>query len=213
MGLPILKSKQRDGLGKSSTKKIRLKKLTPGVVYGLKQENRHVVIDSRDLDRLFRSEKQGRNVIMQLEIETLDGKVDHEQVMAYQIQRNTLTRNLDHIDFIRVSDTSMVRATVPILLEGRSPGIKMGGVLVQNLRQLVIKSLPQSIPEAIVVDMTKLKINDFFKVKDLGLDGVEIISNRDDTIVRITAPRNMVEDNFSEDETESNETGGTSDAE
>lgn len=211
MGLPILKSKQRESLGKSSTKKIRLEKLTPGVIYGMNQENRHVVIDSRDLDRIFRSEKKGRNVTMQIEIESPDGKVDHEHVMAYQIQRNALTRNLDHIDFIRVTDNVKVRASVPIILEGNSPGVKMGGILVQKLRQLVIKCLPQAIPEYIAVDMTKLKVNDFFKVKNLQFDGIEIISNVEDTIVRIAAPRNLIEDGFSDDETESDGSQTSSD--
>jgi len=211
MGLPTLKTKERLTFGKSNTKKIRYEKKTPAVIYGLNKKNRHVTFDPRDIERLFRNEKNGRNTQIELDIETEKG-TEKETVLAYQIQKNAITQFIEHIDFIRTSDKVKVRAVVPVELIGNAPGLKMGGVLIHKLRDIVVKCLPQDIPATIKVDMTQLKVNEFFKVKDLKLGDIEIISNNDDTIVRIAAPRTLIEESEESTETEEGEDGDVSES-
>jgi large subunit ribosomal protein L25 len=193
MGLPTLKTKERTTFGKSSTKKLRYQGLIPAVIYGEDKEAIHVVFELRDIQHLFRTEENGRNTIIELEIETKK-ETKKETVLTYQMQNNAITRTIEHIDFIRISDKTKIRATVSVELEGSAPGIKLGGVLIHQLREVVIKCLPQNIPSSIKVDMSKLDINDFIKVKDLNLGEISLITSLDDTIVRIAAPRTLVEE-------------------
>ena len=93
MGLPILKTQQRLKFGKSSSKKIRASGLVPAVIYGEKQDPVHISFDPRDIQRLFRNEKKGRNTVITIEIENEKKKLT-ETVMTYQLQINPITRML-----------------------------------------------------------------------------------------------------------------------
>lgn len=210
MGLPTLKTKERTHFGKSSAKKLRCQGLTPAVVYGEKKDPVHVILNPRDIERLFRNEEKGRNTLITLEIEG-EKKTQTESVMVYQIQKNAITQFIEHVDFIRVLEKTAIRAIVPVSLVGSAPGLKMGGVLIHKLREIVIKCLPQDIPVSFDVDMTQLKVDEFFKVKDLNLGDITIISNLDDTIVRIAAPRTVVEETDEESDSEDGEEGDDAD--
>lgn len=209
MGLPTLKTKERVTFGKASAKKLRKEGRIPSVIYGQEKEPIHVVLDPRDLERVFRKNEKGKNTMIELEVETEKG-TKKEIVLTYQIQSDAITRAIEHIDFIRTSDKTKISAVVPIELEGQATGLKMGGVLIHKLREIVIKSLPQDIPVSIKVDIGTMNIGDFFKVKDLTLGSISIVSNIDDTIVRIAAPRTAVEieESLAEDTEEEGEGEG-----
>ena len=53
MGLPTLKTKERVTFGKASAKKLRKEGRIPSVIYGQEKEPIHVVLDPRDLERVF----------------------------------------------------------------------------------------------------------------------------------------------------------------
>lgn len=214
MGLPTLKTKERVTFGKASAKKLRKEGRIPSVIYGQEKEPIHVVLDPRDLERVFRKNEKGKNTMIELEVETEKG-TKKEIVLTYQIQSDAITRVIEHIDFLRTSDKTKIRAVVPIELEGQAPGLKMGGVLIHKLREIVIKSLPQDIPASIKVDIGTMNVGDFFKVKDLTLGSISIVSNIDDAIVRIASPRTAVEieESLAEDTEEEEGEGAVSETE
>ena len=47
---------------------------------------------------------------------------------------------------------------IPVKLTGTSPGVKMGGKLVQKLRKLRVKALPKDMPQAVEVSIAKMEV-------------------------------------------------------
>ncbi len=117
----------------------------------------------------------------------LDGK--KHAVLVREKQRNVITGTLLHIDFQVVSLTEVIRTKVSIEITGTAPAIKdNNGILVTGVDQIEVESLPQDLPEKMVVDTSGLaNIGDGIYVRDLvAPQKVTILSNPEEMIVIIT---------------------------
>jgi large subunit ribosomal protein L25 len=182
-----LKLEKREDLGKNKVKQIRAEGKVPAVVYGLEKEPVSVLTTPRDLIDLFKN-PLGTNIVFEGDVA---GK--KEKLITYRIERDAISQEVLHVDFLRVEDSRPIKVDVPLILEGVAPGQKMGGVLIQKTSELRIHSVPGNIPEKIVIDLSKMQIGDYVKVKDIPTeDKFVFITNNDDTVVRIAAPRKVV---------------------
>jgi large subunit ribosomal protein L25 len=93
------------------------------------------------------------------------------------------------IDFLELFDDKPVSLNVPIKLTGTSPGVKMGGKLVQKLRKLKVNALPGDIPQYIEVSLEPLEVGKSTRVGQIKLDNARILNNADDTIVSVIMSR------------------------
>ena len=99
-----------------------------------------------------------------------------------------------HVDLLRIVEGTPVSVTVPVRLEGVAPGTKMGGVLIQKLKEVKINCLPSKIPTAIILNVGELMIGDFVTIKKLKeISGFDILQTELETVVRLAAPRTVVE--------------------
>ena len=180
-----LEVSQRSELRKNQVKKLRAADKIPGVVYGQKKDPVQVTVDRRALEQSFKN-PNGINTIVEI---TLDGK--KEPVMAYNISKDAITQRIIHVDFIRIDEKTAVRVDVPLEVEGTAPGVKMGGMLLHRLRRIVLKCLPKDIPSIIKVNVSNLKLDTYFQVKDLPTeDGkFEYVTNSTDIVLQVVAPR------------------------
>ncbi|GIR28832.1 hypothetical protein CM15mP43_04560 [bacterium] len=72
--------------------------------------------------------------------------------------------------------------------------MKNGGVIQTLSNEIKIKCLPTNIPNVIEINISDLNIGDTLRVKDIKpMDGIEILSNPESTIISILAPRLVVE--------------------
>jgi large subunit ribosomal protein L25 len=94
-----------------------------------------------------------------------------------------------HVDLMGVRLTEKITVEVPIHLLGTAAGVKEGGTMQQVLRTLEIKCLPLDIPEAINVDISHLNIHDAVYVRDLQTEKIEILTDREQIVVSVLAPR------------------------
>ena len=166
---------------------LRRQGLVPVHVYGVQIEPASLQVESRTLIRLLA--QVGRNVPVSVEY---DGGNKENICFVREVQRHPVTEDIIHVDFLRVDVSQRITAEVPVILEGAPPGVtQMGGVLLQNLQSLLVEALPMEMPSAIHVDITILV--DFEKtivVGDMSLAGdVAILSDPDEMIARVTAPR------------------------
>ena len=95
-----------------------------------------------------------------------NGKTSEETVVAYDIQRDVISRQIIHVDFLRVNEKNEI-VTIPINLNGIAPGTKKGGVLIKKMDTVFIQSLPKNMPATIEIDLTSLDVNEYIAVKDL----------------------------------------------
>ncbi len=69
-------------------------------------------------------------------------------------------------------------------------GVKEGGILEQELREIEVEGLPDAIPENIEIDITNLKIGESIYLKDIKPpQGVRFLVETEHVIVTILAPK------------------------
>ena len=187
-----MKVKEREGRGKEYVKQLRQANFSPGVIYGLGGDNLLVEFQTSLFEKLLKSD-YGRNIVIDLSIERGE-KLVSERVMIYDMERDCLTDQLIHVDFLRVKDDVPVKVTIPIRLVGVCPGVKQGGVLVQKMDSIVVKCDISEIPKVYDIDLSVLNVGDFITVQTLADQlSYSILSHHQDTIVRVGAPRVQIE--------------------
>jgi len=79
---------------------------------------------------------------------------------------------------------------VPIHLTGGQPaGVKDGGILHHNTREIHIECLPSAMPDSIEVDASHLNINQGIHLKEIPKpEGVRFLDDPDQMVVSVAAP-------------------------
>ncbi|KPL03948.1 MAG: hypothetical protein AMJ73_04985 [candidate division Zixibacteria bacterium SM1_73] len=182
----MLKAKARDKFGKEHVKKLRRKGVIPAVVYGAEISPLPLEVEAKSFHALLRS-GLGENVIITLNID--DPKNGDKKVLIREIQRDPVWGNILHIDFQQISLTKKLTINVPVHLVGTPLGVQQdGGILQHVLRELEVECLPTDIPEKIEVDVSNLKIGDSIHVGDIKLEGAELLSDPQGSIVSVVPP-------------------------
>ena len=179
--MSVLTGKIREPNGKSAARKFRSDECIPAVVYGL-NDNVSLSVNPKELSKLI--EAKGRNVLIELKV---DGdKAENRNVVLQEFQTHPLKPGWVHIDFLEIDVTKKIKAKIPVVLVGVSPGEKQGGHVNHIIRTLEIESLPTDIPEKIEVQMGEIELNQMIHVSDLNLGGsVSIINNPNDVVVNV----------------------------
>ncbi|HAA37865.1 MAG TPA: 50S ribosomal protein L25/general stress protein Ctc [Firmicutes bacterium] len=175
----------RTAATKGQLKALRKSGAVPGIVYGKKTDPIPVTVDSKDITAILQS-PSGVNTLVDLNV---DG--NKETVMIKELTRDILLADRYlHVDFLRISLRDKLEVQVPITLVGEAVGVKDGGILQQQLREVTLKCLPTSIPESVELDISGLAIGESLTVADLTVPAdSEFISEADEVIVSIIAPR------------------------
>ena len=176
-------SKREAGKGKASS--LRNKGLIPAVLYGKGVEPMTIAVNEKNLELAVRSEA-GMNVLFDLNIEGASKVVS--RIREYQA--DPIDRNFTHVDFQAIDLTQKMVVEVPIVLTGKSKGVKEGGVLVLDRRTLNVKCLPDHIPGKIEIDITEVVIGHSIHINDIKLpEGVECHHDVNFAIVSVVAPQ------------------------
>lgn len=184
----------RQNVGKRDTKQLRYEGRVPAVLYG-KEDQVHFSVSAADL----------RQVLYTPEVLFIDLDIEGRKTKAIvqDAQFHPLKEQVLHIDFLELSDDKAIKMNIPIKITGTSPGVRMGGVLVQKLRRLRVQALPTDIPSEIEVAIDKLKIGNSVRVEEIEIENAKILNNFDDTIVAVVTSRVMTaEEEDEEDEEE-----------
>ena len=190
----ILNAEHREVTGKK-VKVLRRQGYLPAVLYGVGIESIPIKLDLKEASKVISA--AGSSTLVMLKI----GKKQH-QVLVRETQRQVIRRGLQHVDFLKVAMDVAIRAEVPIEFVGEAPAvIDLGGVLVTELVEIEIESLPADLPDQVTVDLELLaEITDTIKVGDLSFgEGVEVITSPDDVITRVIY---QVEEEIEEEELE-----------
>jgi large subunit ribosomal protein L25 len=167
----------RSQVGSRANKRLRDAGKLPGVVYGHKEAVVPVVLPKKEVVNHL---NKGTHVFSL----ALDGKA--ENVLVKEVQYDHLGIEVIHVDFARVNLDERVTVTVPIELKGDPVGEKDGGVLQQVLNEIEVECLVTEIPNAIVVMVGDLKIDDAIHVKELKLPpGVKPLQDEDAVVAQV----------------------------
>ncbi len=177
----------RKQLGKGASRQLRREGMIPAVIYG-KNESKAVYVEAREFDKKFH--RISENTLITIKI----GRKKHE-VLIKDYQENTLKNYMVHIDFYEVEQGKLLRTNIPIHLEGSPKGVKEGGLLEQTLHEIEVECTPKDIPENFTVNIASLEMGESLHVESLEVpEGVKILTDLDQTIATITAPRKEAEE-------------------
>jgi large subunit ribosomal protein L25 len=179
-----LEVSRREQAGKGIARKLRQQGRVPAVVYGAHKEPVAISVDRKAVTDLIQKSDHGVRSIFLLKMAGTD---QQRHAMIKDIQINPLNRKMEHIDFVRVLMDEAVRVTVPVHIVGTAPGVKEGGMLDTQLRDLHIECLPNQIPDSVEVDISGLQMHTFLRVSDLKLpEGVKVLDDEDRVVVGVT---------------------------
>jgi len=176
-----LKGKIREGRGKGANRKLRATGMLPAVVYG-GNSTVSLTVNPKELKKLV--QKEGLNSLIELIIE---GDSEPKRVVVIKDhQQHPIRPGWEHADFLEVDMKQAIKVDVPIILEGHSPGEKLGGMVEHNLHTLSVKCLPGEIPESIKVDMTQVQLDQVVHISDLTVgDNIEILDHLSEAVVSV----------------------------
>ncbi len=182
-----LEVQSREETGKNANRRLRATGLIPAVVYGGDLDPVAIQVDRRTLHDLFK-QTGGENAVFLLKLAGTDQK---RHSMVRDLTIDPITRQVIHIDFLRVLMTEKVKVQVPINLEGTPVGVKNeGGVLDFITREVEVECLPGDIPQSLELDVSDLEIGSHCEVKDLEVPaGVELMVELDKVIVAVAHSR------------------------
>jgi large subunit ribosomal protein L25 len=179
----VLKATKRDVIGKQ-VKAMRRAGQLPAVIYGRRLDPIAIALDAHSAGLAL-------GKLTSSSLVTIDVDGTKYPALVREKQRNYIKGNLTHVDFLAVSLTEKIRASIRIELKGVSAAVKdFNAILVHGLEELEVECLATDLPERIVVDISALKqVGDGIHVSDLNVaDNIRILDDADIMIAVATAP-------------------------
>ncbi|MGC8856019.1 MAG: 50S ribosomal protein L25 [Anaerolineae bacterium] len=177
----VLQGTKRDVTGKQ-VKALRRQGKLPAVIYGRHVEPLNITLDAHTAQKVLSKVTSSSLVTI-----VVDGK--EYPALVREKQRDFIKGNLLHVDFLAVSLTEKIRATVRVEITGVSPAVKdFNAVLVTNLDELEVECLPGDLPERFVVDISSLaQVGDAIYVRDVIVpQSVRVLNDPDEVVVVAT---------------------------
>jgi len=200
----VLEASKRSRIGKKVAPLRREGKL-PAILYGKSIEKPiPVTLNGAETEKVLRTASSSSLIVVNIEGE-------EHTTLVRDFQVDYVRGTLQHVDFLVVSLTEKVRASVAVVVEGVAPIIEEeGGLLVSGTEQVEVESLPQNLPERFLVDVSVLEsFGSSLHVRDLAVpEDVTILTDLDELLVVATAPAlEEVEEEVLDEELEEGEEG------
>jgi large subunit ribosomal protein L25 len=193
-----LEVSRRESTGKEVAKKLRAAGKVPAVVYGGHRESVAIAVDRKAVSELIQKSEHGIRSVFLLKMAGTD---QQRHAMIKEVTINPISRKMTHIDFVRVVMDEKVKVTVPVHINGLAIGVKEGGLLDFQVREVHVECFPNQIPDSIEVDVTPLGPHDYYRVKDLvPPEGVKILDDPERVVVGVTIARAEVSETPAVDE-------------
>jgi large subunit ribosomal protein L25 len=184
-----LSAEARDRAGKGASRHLRREGRVPAVIYGGNEEPTQIHLEEKGLVKML---KTGHFMNSVVQIEVGDSRT---RTLPKDVQFHPVTDRPLHVDFLRIGEHSQVTVNVPVRFEneGRSPGLKRGGVLNIVRHEIELVCDAAEIPDDVVIDLTGTDVGDSIHISAVTLpQGAKpTIEDRDFTIATIAAPSGM----------------------
>jgi large subunit ribosomal protein L25 len=173
----------RSNVGKKDAAALRNAELVPCVLYG-QGEQTHFAVKRNDIDKIVFSPEV---YLVELEIEGKKAKG-----IIRELQQHPTKDTIQHVDFLELSDSKPVRVGLPVRVTGSSKGVMAGGKLMQTFRRLNCVGLAKDLPDAITLDVSKLKIGKSVRVGQIEIPGVKFLDPANAVVVSVKMARGAV---------------------
>lgn len=171
--------------GTGASRRMRHNGQTPGVIYSSGGAATSIELEHNPLFHALR--KDGvRHSVLDLE---LDGTT--EQVILRDVQVHPFKPMILHVDLQRVQADEKITVKIPLKFVGgeKSPAVKVAGQRVKAaVFNVKITCLPKDLPNALIVDASKLEASQAIKASELVLpEGVTLVLGKQKEITLAVA--------------------------
>lgn len=176
---------KRKTIGRTSANALRRDGKVPCILYG-----------GKDILHFEAIEKDFKHLVYTPDIHMIKLDVGGKQVDAIlkDIQFHPVTDRIQHVDFLEVISDKPVVMDVPVRFNGTAVGVKEGGQMLKKLIKIRVKGLISKIPATIEINVEKMKIGDYIRIKDINYDGITFLHEPVVTIVAVKTTRAVVEE-------------------
>ncbi|MFI3244164.1 MAG: 50S ribosomal protein L25 [Akkermansia sp.] len=164
MATQTLKATKREVVGTGKLNALRAQDIIPAVIYGTEVEgNINIQATKADVRNMLNAEATA-NFIVNID---LDGTTI--MALVKDIQRNFLTDAITHIDFLAVTENTVVKTKTPLKLVGTPVGVAMGGVVHQIVHEIPVQCAVKDIPCCITADISAVEYKTSFRLGQVEL--------------------------------------------
>ncbi len=173
--------------GKGPMRQLRMKGITPAVVYGAGKENVSLQFETKELfQQLLKINR--KNAIVTLNI---DGS-GSRNVLVQDVQTDPVKDTLVHVDFYEIDIDKNRVFEVPLNFVGNAKGCDLGGMLEVGLSKIALEAKPLDIPDQVDVVISELNIGDGIKVSDVVVpENVTVKTDLDKVCVSVVSAKKV----------------------
>ena len=186
----------RVNVGKKDATALRNAGRVPCVLYGTGEQT-HFHVKLNDIEKIVLSPE-----VYQVHLD-VEGK--KARGIIRELQQHPVTDRIRHVDFLEITDTKPVTVGLPVRLTGASRGVLAGGRLMQVFRILRSTVLVQDLPDAITLDISKLRIGQSIRVKAIDIPGITFLDPANAVVVSVKMARGAVKGADADDDEEEEE--------
>lgn len=174
-------AEKREDLGKKGNKAVRKEGKIPAVLYG-----------GANTVNLKVEPMAVRDVIYTPDFKLAELDVDGSKHKCFvkDIQWHPVTDEILHIDFLELVEGKPVKVNVPVRYKGTSPGVKVGGKLMTQMRSVKIKCTPENLVDELHLDISGLELGQAIRVRDIEVPAnIEVMSVAAAPVANVEVPR------------------------
>lgn len=181
-----IRTEPRTKLGTSECRRLRRSGRIPANIIGHGEEPQAVSVT----EDAFRPVLATGHKVVDLSV---DGKT--QKALVRDVQWDTFSQLVQHIDFVRVDATERMVVDVPVVLRGTPPGVTAGGVLDHHMHTLSVEAPAVKLPDQIEVRVLDLQIGDAIHVRDLQAPpDATWMDDPDQIVVQVNEPVEIPEE-------------------
>ncbi len=170
MAILRLAAEPREDVGSRAAARLREAGYIPANLYSKGQPSTLLKLEASSWSK---------HLTDQLNLVRLEFPDGGDQVVALkEIQRDPMTQEVIHVDFLGVKMDEAVEFHVLVKFEGTPEGVKEGGVRTISSEYVMVECLPTDVPDSIPIDISHLKIGDSVTAGQLQLpENVKLVSD------------------------------------
>jgi len=193
----------REESGKGASRRLRREQKVPGVIYGgaKNRKPQSLTLELRELAKALENEAFYSHI--------LDVKIGDktEQAIVMDLQRHPATGAPMHIDFERVTKSTVVHKRVQLHFLNEEAVLKTGANVQHTASEVEVTCKVGDLPEFIDVDVAKLTVGSVIHLSELELPkGVSLVelskgASHDAPVVSVVQPATADDDEAEGEET------------
>jgi len=187
-----IEGEKRDDFGTKFARSARNEGLIPCVLYG-----------QDGVQHFTTSPNAVKHIVYTPDFKISQLHIDGQEVRAIlkDIQFHPVTDQILHIDFLQLTKGVPVKVYIPLKMRGDAVGVKSGGRLIQQVKTVRVKTLPEHLVDELFVDVTDLKLGYSKRVRDIEhTDNIDILSPGATPVAMVDVPRALKSATAAEDD-------------